>query len=122
LKDAYDGSLVTRWECGLGKPGQYIEADLGAVKTVSTVVTTLGSYSSDAPRVLRVTASADGVRWSTVWEGTTAALAMRAALEDPARVDLRVRFSPVEARYIGLTQTGEDSGWFWSIAELRVLP
>jgi hypothetical protein len=121
LKDAHDGSLITRWECGLAKPGQYIEVDLGAVRTVSGVVNGLGPYSSDSPRGLRVTVSRDGVRWTTAWEGATAALALRAALESPARVNLHVTFPPVEARYIGLTQTGEESGWFWSIAELRVV-
>ena len=121
LGDVHDGSLVTRWECGPGRPGQFIEADLGTVRPVSAVVNSLGAYINDAPRSVRITVSADGSRWTTAWEGTTAALALRAALDQPARMDVHLPFAPVNARYIRITQTGEETGWLWSVAELSVI-
>jgi len=32
-----------------------------------------------------------------------------------------VTFDAVKARYIRLTQTGEQTEWFWSVAELSIL-
>jgi hypothetical protein len=121
LPDLSDASLVTRWECGPGHPGQFVEADLGTAQLVSGIVNTLGSYTNDAPRSVRVTVSGDGERWITAWEGPTAGFALRAAFEDPARVDVRIRFPPVRARHVRITQTGDRTEWFWSIAELSII-
>jgi hypothetical protein len=121
LPDVSDGSLVTRWECGPGQPGQFLEADLGAARSVSGIVNSLGSYINDAPRSLRITLSEDGSRWTTGWEGLIAPLALRAAFENPARMDVRVGFPPARARYVRITQTGEETEWFWSVAELTIV-
>lgn len=121
LRDLADGSRVTRWECGPGHPGQYLELDLGRVQRVSGIVNGLGAYSNDAPRALRVTVSTDGEAWSKVWEGPTGAHALRAAFDDPVRVDVQIRFAPVEARYVHLMQTADQTEWYWSIAELKII-
>jgi hypothetical protein len=121
LQDLGDGSLSTRWECGPGRPGQFIEADVGAARRISGIVNSLGPYSNDAPRWLHITVSGDGQRWVTAWEGPTAAFALRAAFENRPRMDTVIRFTPVSARYVRLTQTGEQTEWFWSIAELAII-
>jgi hypothetical protein len=121
VPDAEDGSLVTRWECGPGRPGQFIEADLGTVRSVSGLVNGLGPYATDAPRSLHIEVSEDGSRWTTAWEGSTGALALRAAFEAPARMDVRVTFEPVSGRHVRITQTGDETGWYWSIAELSIV-
>jgi hypothetical protein len=121
LPDVRDGSLVTRWECGRGHRGQSLEVDLGTPRFVSGVVNSLGGYSNDAPRSLRITTSRDGEDWTTAWEGPTAEFALRAALDNPARMDVEIRFAPARARYVRLTQTGEETEWFWSVAELGII-
>jgi hypothetical protein len=121
LPDVRDGSLVTRWECGRGHRGQSLEVDLGTPRFVSGVVNSLGGYSNDEPRSLRITTSRDGEDWTTAWEGPTAEFALRAALDNPARMDVEIRFAPARARYVRLTQTGEETEWFWSVAELGII-
>ena len=121
LPDLKDGSLVTRWECGPGHPGQFIEADLGTSRSVSGIVNSLGPYSHDAPRSLRIMTSDDGKQWTTAWEGLVGHLALRAALETPSRLDVRVRFPPVAARYVRIMQTGDPTEWFWSVGELTIV-
>ena len=98
-----------------------LEIDLGRLQRVSGIVNGLGPYSTDAPRSLRVTVSSDGRGWSTAWEGLTGEHALRAAFDDPGRLGVQIRFAPIETRYVRLTQTGEATEWYWSIAELRIL-
>ncbi|MGH8187623.1 MAG: discoidin domain-containing protein, partial [Steroidobacteraceae bacterium] len=115
-----DGRLDTRWACGPAKPGQQIAVDLGAAANVSEVALALGRFTSDAPRRLLIEASEDGATWTAASSGMTAGYAVRAVLEDPLCTEMRIRVSPVRARYIRLTQTGEAWEWYWSVAELAV--
>ena len=78
-------------------------------------------FASDAPHVLRVETSVDGARWATAWANLTVSQALRAALADPRRIPLVISFPPAPARYVRLTQTGDNWEWYWSIAELQVL-
>jgi hypothetical protein len=115
-----DGSLRTRWDCGPAHPGQRLAIDLGAIVDVSSVALMLGPYASDSPRYLVVDVSDDGRAWRNVWSGAPIGEAFRAALRDPATCDVRIAFSPTRARHVRLTQTGEPTQWYWSIAELAV--
>jgi hypothetical protein len=36
-------------------------------------------------------------------------------------MDVHLAFDPVNARYIRITQTGEETRWLWSVAELSVI-
>ena len=116
-----DGARDTRWGCGIAEPGQQIAVDLGDVHTVVGIGHALGPFRNDAPRSLQVDVSIDGSTWQTVWSGLTAADALRAALDNPNQMELRLEWEPTSARYVRLTQTGdrtEDKAW--SVAELRV--
>ncbi len=115
-----DGLLLTRWECGPARPGQQITIDLHRAAAVSGVSLVLGPYSGDAPRNLLVEASEDSVSWRTVWSGLSAGYAVRAAMEDPFRMDIRIPFPPALARFVRLTQTGDAMEMYWSIAELGI--
>jgi hypothetical protein len=115
-----DGAPETRWVCGTATPGQQIVVDLAEVHTVSGIGHTLGRFKNDLPRSLRVDVSLDGTTWRTVWSGLTAAYALRAALDDPNRMELLLECEPTAARYVRLMQTDERTDRAWSIAELRV--
>ena len=94
-----DGAAETRWECGTGRPSQQIVVDLGDVRTVSGIGHTLGRFKNDLPRSLRIDVSLDGTTWTMVWSGLTAAACVRAALDDPNRVELLLTYAPTPARY-----------------------
>ena len=115
-----DGRLDTRWECGPATPGQQIAVDLGGVVEVASVGLALGPFMSDAPRSLLVEASSDGTTWRPAWSGLPAGHAVRAIIQDPKRVELRLPLSGISARYLRLTQTGDPMEWYWSIAELAL--
>ena len=115
-----DGSLDTRWHCGEETAGQQITLDASEITTLSAVAPALGPYPTDTPRHLRVETSMDGARWDTVSSEPGWAAAMKAGWADATRMELLIPFTPVRARYLRLTQLGEPSRFFWSIAELRL--
>ena len=53
--------------------------------------------------------------------GQTALLAFSGALDHPRDMPLSIPLQPRFARYIRLTQTGSDTIYYWSIAELQML-
>ena len=81
----------------------------------------MGAYAFGLPRELRIEWSDDGDAWSVAWQGPTAIPAVRAALTDPAQVPLTLPFDPVSARYVRLTQVGQEPDLPWWIAELQVM-
>jgi hypothetical protein len=116
-----DGSLDTRWHCGPVRRGQSITVKLNQATDVSGIGVALGPFASDPPRFLKIDVSTDGARWETVWSNLTVTAALRAAFEDPQRVELLLSFPARRAQYVRLTQTGDAWEWYWSIAELTVL-
>jgi hypothetical protein len=115
-----DGDLETRWHTGPQAPGHEVIVDLGAVRRVDVVELQIGGFHADFPRDLRVEVSVDGVTWTTVWAGRTAADALWAAIEDPRRLPLRFSAGGADARLVRLRQTGEDPVYYWSIAEIGI--
>ncbi len=116
-----DGDILTRWDAGREqRPGDAITADLGENREVNGIEMLIGGYVADFPRQLSIETSLDGVAWSGAWNGGTAITAFAAALEDPLNVTLPFSFTTRPARYVRLTQTGEERIYYWSIAELRI--
>jgi glucosylceramidase len=105
---AVDGDAATRWTTGAPQqPGQYLQADLGAVRLVRRVAIDSGGYPGDHARGWALSASADGARWHTLAAGAgTGAL---------TNVDVR----PTRARYLRITSTASSGSW-WSVADLRI--
>ncbi len=108
---AIDGKLTTRWSTGHGQiSGQWFSVDMGSSQSFSQVTLNAGSSTSDYPRGYQVFVSSDGQNWgSSIAEGSGAS------------APVSISFPTQSARYLKITLTGSTS-WWWSIAELNVLP
>ncbi len=114
-KNAVDGDGKTRWDTGRRMvPGDKFEVDMGRVETVEKIIFDNSTGSQlDFARGYEIETSVDGKNWQV------AASAGYEEAENTADLGvLKARFaSPVEARYIRMTQTGEEFRFF-SIHEL----
>ncbi|HUP41560.1 MAG TPA: discoidin domain-containing protein, partial [Vicinamibacterales bacterium] len=116
-----DGDLRTRWQTGPQERGMMLEIDLGSPRDIAALQLSLGSFSFDFPRGLRIEASDDRSVWHDVWRGGSAGLALTGALENPASMTLQYDLHSTRARFLRLWLTEEDDEHYWTIAELRVL-
>jgi len=116
---AYDGDLSTRWETGPQKKGHFYELDLGLVRKIGGFSLKLGTKPLDYPRGYRVEVSTDRKGWETVAQDEMTVLPITAYLQ-AKDLSLDVVFSPIEARYIKIINTGEDKVYYWSIYEMDV--
>lgn len=115
-----DDDPMTRWYSDV-RPGlsDRVELDFSTRVTVTQIEISLGPWTPDFPRDLEISA-VDGDTVTPVWRGSTAGLALKAALESK---DLRVRIAiprPVAASHLRLTNVWREGNRGWSIAELRV--
>ena len=118
---ALDGNRETRWDTGgRQQPGATLTLDLGAAQPVGAVVIELGPSVHDFPRILAVEISADGLTWSETFHGPIASPAVMAAVRHPLTVPLDFPLGGGTARFVRLTQLGEDQTFYWSVAELGV--
>ncbi|MFQ6108607.1 MAG: discoidin domain-containing protein [Candidatus Aminicenantales bacterium] len=116
---AFDGDLSTRWETGPQKRGYFFELDLGQVRTIRGFSLKLESKPLDYPRGYRVEVSTDRASWRLVSQEEVTALPITSFLR-ANDLSLDVIFFPVQARYIKITNTGEDEVYYWSIYEMDV--
>lgn len=119
-----DRDLGTLWHTAAPKRGgEWLEVDLGAVEPVVLLRLLPGTYQ-EVPTGLRLEASVDGVRWTRLvevpeylgplyWSAGRPMARVRGG-----RVELRV--PPTPARYLRLTQLGQDARWRWTVRELFV--
>jgi hypothetical protein len=117
---ATDRRLDTVWASDEQDGTEELTIDLDAVHSVGVVELSLGSCTSGFPRDLAVDLSSDGATWTEVWHGRTATLTLRAALDHPSEVPMRVHITPADARSIRLRQLGRDAHVPWCVAELSV--
>ncbi len=105
-QNAIDGDLGTRWTTGEGQTsGQFFEIDMAQPYLLTGLDLNAGAGSGDYPRGYEVYLSLDGSSWGEpVAKGTGASVT-------------RIAFSPQEARYVRIVQTGNSGSW-WSIVEL----
>jgi F5/8 type C domain len=116
-----DNDPFTRWTTrGPQRGDEQVMVDMGAPKELTGVALSLGGYAHDFARHLVIDTSPDGEHWTTAWSGTTAALSMAAALNDPIHVNLEFQFNSPTARFVRLRQTGTAVSHGWSIAKLAV--
>jgi glucosylceramidase len=105
---AVDDDASTRWSTGAAQtPGQWLQVDLGRVRTVGRVVLDTGPDTGDFPRGWALYASRDG-------SFPDAPLATGQGSGQLTTIDVR----PVRARYLRVVQTGSAPQW-WSVADLR---
>jgi hypothetical protein len=109
LLQALDGRPETRWSSETPqRPGMWFELDLGRVQAVGQVRLNNAPSLQDYPRGYIVRLSQDRTQWQEV---------ARNESNDRA---LDVGFSPRQARYIRIEQTGHSDQWWWSIHEIEV--
>jgi hypothetical protein len=94
--------------------------DLGAARPVEAVELTMGTQVETLARAILVETSVDGREWVEAWRGSIAALAYRAAVDDPANVRVAVPLGRREARQIRLRQVGSDDKYPWCFARIAV--
>lgn len=116
---AVDGSLKTRWESGPQEIGHLFEVDLGATQRIRGISMLLGTYGADYPRGYAVDVSIDGVAWHEVARQEDSRLPLTAYLK-PRSLPFEIHFPDVEARWVRITNLGEDRVFSWSICELGV--
>jgi hypothetical protein len=116
-----DEDLATRWDTGPQKPGDWLAITLAETARVARIDLDLGRSRTDYPRGLRIEVGRADEPRVAVWEGTTAGLAIAGILANHVRSTVSI---PLPETAVGdrlvLTQTGEHSALFWSVAELRV--
>ena len=117
---ATDGRIDTLWASDEQDGGEELTIELDAIHAVAAVELSLGSCTSGFPRDLAVDVSRDGTTWTEAWRGRTATLTLRAALDHPADVPMRVHITPTDARVLRLRQLGRDAQVPWCVAELTV--
>lgn len=109
VANAVDDDASTRWTTGAAQqPGQYLQVDLGARRSVHRLVLDTGASTGDFPRGYQVTVSTDGRRWS-------APVASGAGTGQLTEVRLPAR----AIRYVRVTLTAATGSW-WSVADVRV--
>lgn len=121
---ALDGDPATAWTSGAPQaPGMTLELDLGAEQVVCALRIELGRDRSDFARGLRVETSRDGRAWAPACDVGDFGTDLHWDNDQPRFLvggdAYACRFEPVSARFLRLTQTGADSRWWWTVAELR---
>jgi hypothetical protein len=116
---AIDGSLETRWESGPQKNGLYFTVDMKKPESVRGISLKLGRSAMDYPRGYIAEISLDGVHWEQVAGQDKTILPILAFL-NPRDLSLDIDLGSQEARFIRITDTGEDATYYWSIHEIEV--
>ena len=117
-----DGRRDTVWSTEAPQDGtEEVVVDLGSAEAVVGLRLWLGRLVTHAPRRLQIDTSLEGTLWSRAWEGPTAVLVYRGALEDQRQVPLRIDIPEQPARFLRLRQVGRTSDAPWTLGELEVL-
>ncbi len=116
---AIDGSKKTRWETGPQRKGHTLQLDLARVQRIRGLSLKLEKSVLDYPRGYVVELSYDGTRWAQVAREENTILPITSFLK-PKDIALNIYFSPQEARYIKIMNTGEEKIYYWSVYEVDV--
>lgn len=109
--NAIDGVFSTRWANGEAQmsSGQWFQIDMNTARTFSAININSDLSTGDYPRGYAIRVSNDGINWgSSIANGILWSS------------DITVTFSPQQARYIRIYQTGSASDHYWSIHELNI--
>jgi F5/8 type C domain/6-pyruvoyl-tetrahydropterin synthase related domain len=116
---AIDGSLESRWESGPQRSGLSFTVDMKKPEIVQGISLKLGRSSMDYPRGYIAEISMDGFHWEKVAGEEKTILPILAFL-NPQDLALDIPLGGKEARFIRITDTGEDPTYYWSIYEIEV--
>lgn len=92
--------------------------DFGTSAPICSIGFSLGGVAKDYPGRLRVEVSLDGEAWSPVFEGTTAGLALKAALAQPVDARVEVPVPSPASRFVRLHLLRGSPSERWTLAEL----
>ncbi len=105
--NAVDDDASTRYSSGTGQAsGQYLQVDLGRLRSLRQIVFDTGVSTGDYPRGYTVTVSRDGRRWSPAASGQGSGQLTSVPL------------SGAPVRFVRMTLTASSSSW-WSVADVR---
>jgi xylan 1,4-beta-xylosidase len=116
---AVDENIRTWWSATTGKPGEWLQVDLGSVAKINAVQinfadqgsATLGRLSGEAYRYV-VGISNDGKSWRTIID--------KSGNTRDAPHDYEPLASPAHGRYVRLTNLHTPDGMLFSVSGLRV--
>ena len=97
-----DRNPATFWRRETQRAGDALVLDLGQPATPCALVMSLGPAIYAFPRRLSIATSADGIAWTTVFDGSAASETVRAASERPTDARLQFGLSPAPGRFIRL--------------------
>jgi hypothetical protein len=110
LKQSIDGDRKSRYTTNKGmQAGMWVQVEFPTKSRVSGLVLDCRGSNGDYPRGYKVEVSNDGTQWSRP-----------VAKGKGKNALLEIKFAPVEAKFLRVTQTGKN-GLYWSIHELKVL-
>ncbi|MFK7851125.1 MAG: discoidin domain-containing protein [Akkermansiaceae bacterium] len=110
LKVAFDGDMDSRYSTGKGMtPGMWVQVELPQRARLSGLVLDASGSNRDYPRGYEISVSNDGKTWSKPLAKGKGSEAL-----------LEVRFPPVEAKFLRVTQTGKHR-LYWSIHEMKLM-
>ena len=111
LHFAVDGDRTTSYDSDAAQTsGMWLEAELPESHEICGVQLDCGAAYTNYPMAYKVQLSQDGTAWSdSVAEG-----------HSPSSLNL-ILFPPKNARFIRITQTGQDPVKHWSVNELDLL-
>jgi len=111
ISKATDGNLDTRYDTKTAQvPGMWVSIEFPQESLIAGIVLDAGASGGDYPRGYKVEVSTDGTTFTQkVAEGKGTASVTE------------IRFAPLKAKALRITQTESTTGTFWSIHELQVL-
>ena len=101
------------------REGEWIELDVGSIRTVTGIEYLLGDEMNGYPQRLAIDLSADGSVWETVWHGSGFEHALAAMMRDARGSGISIGFEPRTVRYLRLRLLDEAAAQ-WRIAEVVV--
>jgi hypothetical protein len=116
---AVDGTIATGWDNGPQNPRQWLQFDLQTTQDVAGVTLWLGAGPQDYPRRLAIDVTADGISWTTVWEGSGAGPSFLAAIVQPREKPAVFAFPAAAARAVRLRQLADHHN-LWFVAEAQI--
>lgn len=109
LQHAVDGKPDTRWSSNRPqRPGTWVQIELNEAARIEGLSLETAASPNDFPKRFEVHTSLDGKNWGKP-------VARGKGSRNPV-----IRFDPVHARFVKITQTGKKQGLYWSIHELEL--
>ncbi|MEW6365586.1 MAG: hypothetical protein AB1714_13240 [Acidobacteriota bacterium] len=122
LRAIHDGDVHSPCFIGASQTGsEQMTVQLAQLTEVTGIRLYLGRYATAFPRKVRVEVPVDGRVWKSVWLGSAAPLAFRAALSNPREMPMTIVLPPQFVQSIRLKQLAKDPTVPWVITEIEVI-